>query len=98
MNVSSLSGSGAHNRLIGSSNPSARTRMIICGRSRIPLELVVMQKFHIIIKNEILGDSSRDMTMEQIKNFNLVVFSLAKKAAGSPGQYFTSGMWTVRTA
>lgn len=56
------------------------------------------QIFEVNITNEILGDSSRKMTMEQISKFNLCALALAKKALKEPGKYFNDGMWSVRTA
>lgn len=56
------------------------------------------QIFEVNITNEILGDSSRKMTMEQISKFNLCALALAKKALKEPGKHFNDGMWSVRTA
>jgi len=56
------------------------------------------QKFKVIVKNIILGNSERVMTIEEIKKFNVVALSLAEKVQNNPDKAFTSGMWTVRAA
>ena len=54
-----------------------------------------MKEFEVIIRNEILGDSSETMSLEQIKQFNICAYILAVRAERD-GQEHTMGMWTVR--
>lgn len=54
-----------------------------------------MEKFKVVITNKILGDSERVMTLNQLKEFNVVAYTLAKKSLACGGKSFTSGMWTV---
>ena len=67
-------------------------------RSQHPLERIVMQKFIVTVTNEILGNSRREMTLDQIKKFNLCAYLLAVKSAKNDGQEYSDGMWTVRAA
>ena len=53
-----------------------------------------MKKFIVKVENEILGNSEKIMTLDQIKGFNLVAYGLAVDVA-SDGKSRTSGMWTV---
>ena len=46
-------------------------------------------------KNDLLGDSSRIMTKDQIRKFNLCALSLSD-AVDKDGKEHTSGMWTVK--
>jgi hypothetical protein len=55
-----------------------------------------MQKFIVIVKNEILGNSRHEMTLDQIKEFNICAYRLAIKSAENGGQEYTDGMWTVK--
>lgn len=55
----------------------------------------VEEKFDVIIKNEILGNSSKIMSMEEIANFNLCALSCAKKCK-KDGKEHTKGMFTVK--
>ena len=57
-----------------------------------------MQKFIVIVKNEILGNSRHEMTLNQIEKFNLCAYRLAIKSAKNDGQEYSDGMWTVRVA
>ena len=54
-----------------------------------------MKEFEVIIRNEILGDSKKIMSLEQIKNFNTCAYILATRAE-IDGQEHTMGMWTVK--
>jgi|GEM_PF-5029411 len=56
------------------------------------------QKFIVIVTNEILGNSRHEMTLDQIKKFNICAYQLAVKSAKNGGQEYSSGMWTVRAA
>lgn len=51
-------------------------------------------RFKVTIKNEILGDSERIMTLNQIKNFNVGAYWLAQKSIKT-GKSETDGMWTL---
>lgn len=53
--------------------------------------------FEVIVTNEILGNSSRIMSMEQLEKYNVCALACAKKAA-KDGKEHTWGMWTVRPA
>lgn len=57
-----------------------------------------MQKFIVIVTNEILGNSRHEMTLDEIKRFNLCAYRLAVKSAKNYGQEYSDGMWTVRAA
>jgi hypothetical protein len=57
-----------------------------------------MQKFIVIVTNEILGNSRREMTLDEIRKFNLCAYRLAVKSAKNNGQEYSDGMWTVREA
>ena len=51
--------------------------------------------YEIKIKNEILGNSKRVMSMGEIEKFN-VCAALCAKASKMDGKAHTMGMWTVR--
>ena len=53
-----------------------------------------MKRYVVLVKNEILGNSTHLMTMEEIKNFNLCAYQLARKAENDNMDH-TDGMWTV---
>jgi len=53
------------------------------------------QQFLVIVTNEILGNSEKRMTMEEIENYNLVAFTLAQQVE-IDGEKRSSGMWTVK--
>jgi hypothetical protein len=53
--------------------------------------------FEVIVKNEMLGDSSQIMSLERIKKFNICAFRCAKYVEKYGGEV-TYGMWTVRAA
>ena len=53
-----------------------------------------MKRYVVVVKNEILGNSTHLMTMEEIKNFNLCAYKLAKMAEKDETEH-TEGMWTV---
>ena len=57
-----------------------------------------MQKFIVIVTNEMLGNSRHEMTLDQVKKFNLCAYRLAVKSAKNDGQEYSDGMWTVRVA
>ena len=57
-----------------------------------------MQKFIVIVTNEILGNFRHEMTLDEIKRFNLCAYRLAVKSAKNYGQEYSDGMWTVRAA
>lgn len=50
--------------------------------------------FKVTITNDILGNSTKTMTLEQIKRFNVVAHLLALKCMDD-GKEHSSGMWTV---
>jgi len=54
-----------------------------------------MMKFEVIVTNEILGNSTRLMSMEQLNDYNVCARACAKKAE-KDGKPHTYGMWTVR--
>lgn len=56
-----------------------------------------MKKYIVEVNNEILGNSKHLMTKDQIKNFNLCAYHLAKLVDVAGGIH-TSGMWSVREA
>lgn len=53
--------------------------------------------FEVIVTNEILGNSRRIMSMEQLMTYNVCALACAKEAARD-GKSHTMGMWTVRPA
>jgi len=55
-----------------------------------------MQKFIVIVTNEILGNSKHEMTLDQIKKFNFCAYQLALKSLKNNGIEYSDGMWTVR--
>jgi len=50
--------------------------------------------FEVCVKNEILGDSKRIMSMKQLMTYNVCALACAKEAA-KDGNPHTWGMWTV---
>jgi len=50
----------------------------------------------VIVTNEILGNSRREMTLDQIKKFNICAYRLAVKSAKNDGKEYSDGMWTVK--
>jgi hypothetical protein len=57
-----------------------------------------MQKFIVIMTDEILGTSRHEMTIDQIKKFNIFAYRLAVKSVKNGGQEYSDGVWTVRAA
>ena len=55
-------------------------------------------KFIVIVTNDILGASRHEMTLDQIKDFNLCAYRLAVKSSKNGGREYSDGMWTVRGA
>lgn len=53
-----------------------------------------MDRFKVSIKNEILGDSERIMTLDEISNFNKCALMCAERSKET-GKPHTIGMWTV---
>jgi len=53
-----------------------------------------MRKFKVEVVNEILGNSVHEMTLNQIKEFNLVALFLAKESEKT-NKTEASGMWRV---
>ena len=51
--------------------------------------------FEVVITNEILGNASFIMSMEQLKRFNLCAWACAKESL-KDSQPHTMGMWTVK--
>lgn len=51
--------------------------------------------YEVEIKSEILGNSKKVMSMEEIKNFNHCA-ALCAKASKMDGKAHTMGIWTVR--
>lgn len=50
--------------------------------------------FEVTVTNEILGNSKRIMSMEQLMTYNVCALACAKEAA-KDGKSHTWGMWTV---
>lgn len=50
--------------------------------------------FEVCVKNEILGNSRRIMSMEQLMKYNVCALACAKEAL-KDGKSHTWGMWTV---
>jgi hypothetical protein len=57
-----------------------------------------LDRFVVILTNEILGNSRQEMTLDQIKKFNLCAYRLAVKSAKNDGREYSDGMWTIRVA
>lgn len=55
----------------------------------------MMGLFKVIVTNEILGNSERIMSLDEIEKYNIVAYMLAKKVI-EDGQEHSSGMWTVK--
>ena len=53
-----------------------------------------IQYFEVTVKNEILGDSKRIMSMDQLMTYNVCALACAK-AAAQDGKAHSMGMWTV---
>lgn len=53
------------------------------------------EKYLVTVTNEILGNSQRVMTKDQLRNFNQVTYRLSKIADVEGGEQ-TSGMWSVK--
>jgi hypothetical protein len=52
-------------------------------------------RYEVIITNKVFGDSSAIRTLEQLSNYNVFAFELAKLCL-KDGKEHSSGMWTVR--
>ncbi len=53
--------------------------------------------FEVIITNEILGNSRRIMSMQELEKFSVCALTCAK-AAVKDGKAHSMGMWTVKPA
>ncbi len=54
-----------------------------------------MSKYRVIVTNDILGNSERIMSRDELQTYNLVVRSLANKV-DKDGKSHSDGMWTVK--
>ena len=53
-----------------------------------------MKTFEVVVKNSILGDSSRIMSMKELEHYNVCALECAR-LADVDGKPHTIGMWTV---
>lgn len=56
---------------------------------------MTVDKFEVIVTNEILGNSTHIMSLQKISKFNVVAYSLALRCLEDRKEH-SSGMWTVR--
>ena len=54
-----------------------------------------MSEYKVIVTNDILGNSERIMTWEELQTYNVVARSLARKV-DKDGKPHSDGMWTVK--
>jgi len=63
--------------------------------TKVDSQLDCSVSYVVEVKNEILGNSTKTMTKEQIKRFNLCALQLSDKV-DADGKSHTNGMWTVK--